>query len=210
MFENIISNIILYFPSIIIMSQLISLIKNNIIRDVKIVYENITDPKSTDSYNQIIPGLYLGNYDGACSKTFIMDKDINLVINCSNDLDFPDFYSNITHNGHFRYIRIPLDDSDRHIDQMIMEISLPKICPIIHNYLNQGLNVYVHCYAGMQRSATVVICYLMYADYIEKKRIQKLKSYYQFLKSKRVVVFRPDPTFEKVIYSYHDKLLKQV
>ena len=189
------------------MSLVLSSIKNNIIRDMKFVYEKITNPTSEDNYNEIIPGLYLGNYDAACSKTFIIDKDINLVVNCSNDLAFPDFYKTI-HNHNFKYVRIPLDDSHRHIDQLIMSVSLPKICPIIHENLQNGSNVYVHCYAGMQRSATVIICYLMYRDFIEKKKIKKLSTYYKFLKEKRVIVFRPDPTFEDVILNYYKKLQK--
>lgn len=189
------------------MSLIISSIKNNIIRDIKLVYEKITNPTTDDNYNEIIPGLYLGNYDAAMSKTFIIDKDINLVINCSNDLDFPDFYKTI-HKSNFKYVRIPLDDSHRDIDQLVMSISLPKICPIIHDNLLNGFNVYVHCYAGMQRSATVIICYLMYKDYLERKKIKNLSKYYQFLKSKRVIVFRPDPTFENVIENYHKKIKK--
>lgn len=187
------------------MSLIISSIKNDIYRDLKIIYEKITNPTSHDNYNEIIPGLYLGNYDAAMSKTFITDKDINFVVNCSNDLDFPDFYRTI-HKPDFKYIRIALDDSHRDIDQLIMSVSLPKICPIIHDNLLKGLNVYVHCYAGMQRSATVVICYLMYKDLVEKRKLKNLSAYYKFLKSKRVVVFRPDPTFEHVISNYHKKL----
>ena len=59
------------------MSLIISSIKNNIIRDIKLVYEKIINPTTDDNYNEIIPGLYLGNYDAAMSKTFIIDKDIN-------------------------------------------------------------------------------------------------------------------------------------
>ena len=85
------------------MSLIISSVKNNIFRDIKLVYEKITNPTTDDNYNEIIPGLYLGNYDAAMSKTFIIDKDINLVINCSNDLDFPDFYKTI-HKSNFKYV----------------------------------------------------------------------------------------------------------
>jgi len=185
------------------MNTILEIIKNSFTRDIKIVHENFTNPNSNDNYNQIIPRLYLGNYIGACDKDFIIGKNINLVINCSNDLKFPAFYQKIPN---CKYIRIPLDDSDRDIDQLIMRFSLPKICPIIHEYINKNLNVYVHCYAGMQRSATVVICYLMYKDYIEKKKVSNLNNYYKFLKSKRVIVFKPDPTFENVIYGYHKNL----
>ena len=188
------------------METIYHLAKQDFNKEVKFLLEYLFNPTSSDNYNLIIPGLYLGNYEAACSKTFILDKEIDLVINCSNDLNFPKFYDNIINNK-FRYIRIPLDDSKNYVDQLIMSLNMPKICPIIHKYLNKGQNVYIHCYAGMQRSATVVICYLIYLDKINND-LKKLNYYYNFLKSKRVVVFKPDPTFSDVILNYYKKNIK--
>ena len=189
------------------MSLIISSIKNSVLNDIKTVYETITKPTSDDNYNKIISGVYLGNYDAACSKSFILDKEIDLVINCSNNLGWPEFYANIERHN-FKYIRIPLDDSFDQTDQDIMAVSLERICPVMYTAINNSeQNVYVHCYAGMQRSATVVLCYLIYKDYVENKTIKLLKEYYGFLRKKRVVVFHPDPTFVKVIAKYYKRIL---
>jgi len=192
------------------MSLIISSIKYSILNDIKTISEFFTNkkPHSEDNYNEIIPGLYLGNYDAACSKKFILEKDIDLVVNCSNNLEFPKFYKDIE-KLNFKYIRIPLDDSFDTTDQDIMAVSLQKICPVIHNYITNDQNVFIHCYAGMQRSATVVLCYLIYKHYKENHKIYKLKSYYDFLILKRVVVFHPDPTFINVIYKYHKNIIMQ-
>lgn len=188
------------------MSLIISSIKYSILNDIKTISEFFSKPDSEDKYNQIISGLYLGNYDAACSKTFILEKNIDLVVNCSNNLEFPDFYENIE-NCNFKYLRISLDDSFKTVDQNIMAISLKNICPVIHNYIKNDHNVFVHCYAGMQRSATVVLCYLIYKDYIENNEIKKLNHYYDFIKLKRVIAFHPDPTFIKVIYNYYKNII---
>jgi len=187
------------------MALLIKSINDNLSRDIRMIYEYFSQPSKYDHYNEIIPGLFLGNYIAARSEEFINDNKINLVINCSKDLEFPSFYNKIN-NHHINYLRIPIDDSRHDMDQLIMELNLEKVCPLIHKYISQRKNVYVHCYAGMQRSATVILCYLIYKDLHENNKINKLKSYYNFLKSKRVVVFRPDPTFVDVIYKYHKKL----
>lgn len=187
------------------MSIILTSIKNNINKDFKLLHEYLKIPTNYDNYNQIIDGLYLGNYYAAQSKTFIKDKNIKLVINCSKDIEFPDFYDNID-KFKFNYMRISLNDSRNDIDQFMMAISIPKICPIIHQYLSDDKHVYVHCYAGMQRSATIIICYLIYRDFINYSNIKPLKNYYNFLKSKRVVVFEPTPTFVNIIKRYHTNI----
>lgn len=189
------------------MDFIIKSIKNNILRDTKFIYETFISSTRVDDYNIIIPNLYLGNYNAANDKDFI--NNMNLVINCSVDLPFPNFYSSINRKN-FRHIRIPLNDTHNDIDQVLMTVNLPKICPIIHKYLNNGQKVFVHCYAGMQRSATIVLCYLMYKDVLENNSIKPLREYYRFLKSKRNIVFRPDPTFVDVIKNYYDVLKQYV
>lgn len=188
------------------MSLIFSSLKHEILNDIKNITEYMSKPTTEDNYNKIIHGLYLGNYEAACSKSFFLNKEIDLVINCSNNLDWPEWYTNFE-RPNFKYIRIPLDDSFNPTDQDIMKVSLERICPMIYTAINiNQQNVYVHCYAGMQRSATVIICYLMYKDLQEKKIIQPLKDYYKFLKEKRIVVFYPDPTFVKIIYAYHKRI----
>lgn len=156
-----------------------------------------------DKFNEIIPGLYLGNYDIATNIPFIVGKNIKLVINCSIDLAFPNFYKKI---NNLNYLRVPVNDSKSKFDQLIMNLSLIKICPIIHKYLVDNKNIYIHCYAGMQRSPTVVLCYLIYRDKVMKRKILPLDHYYRFLKSKRIIAFFPEPTFMEVIHNFHSEL----
>jgi len=167
--------------------------------------EDFTVPTEYDNYNLIIDHLYLGNYIAAQDRSFIINKEINLVINCSRNIDFPLFYSNIDYD--FKYIRLSLNDSTDIIDQFIMQSSLPKLCKLIDNYCTNGLNVFVHCYAGIQRSATLILCYLIYKDH-KNKILKSLDYYNRYLKLKRIVVFRPDPTFVNVINNFYINLIQ--
>ncbi len=183
------------------MDIIIDLIKNNVIRNYFKLYDKINNPVYGDDYNKITSHLYLGNYSAAKDYSMINKLNINFVVNCSNTLPFPNFYKQLK-SPSFRFMRIGVNDSRDDVDQLIMTTALPHICPLIYNLINNKRNVFVHCRAGKQRSATVVLCYLMYRDFMNHKLLP-LQKYYDYLRSKRVVVFRPDPTFETVIEKYY-------
>jgi len=181
------------------MFSLINIIKNYF----KYKFEDFIVPSEYDNYNLIIDHLYLGNYLAAQDQDFIIDKKIKLVINCSKNLEYPSFYKHMDHD--FKYIRLQLNDSTNRIDQFTMQSSLPELCKLIDDNYTKGLNVFIHCFAGIQRSATVILCYLMYLD-SKNKILKSLDYYYYYLKYKRVVVFRPDPTFSNVIINFYNNL----
>jgi len=184
------------------MNKIFRSIKNNISNDFFVIYNKLYNTNNLYNHNKIIRNLYLGNYESAKNKLFILNEKIDLVINCSHDLDIPNFYE----ENNIKVLRLPIDDSISEIDQKIMQINLPKLVKVISYFLKSNKKVYVHCFAGMQRSATVVICYLIYKNFIEKKRIAPLSHYYYFLKKKRNIVFMPRPTFENIISQFYDKI----
>lgn len=66
-----------------------------------------------------------------------------------------------------RYIRLPINDPgplsapSRNQDNLDMITLIPQAANIIHDALQRGENVLVHCHAGAQRSASVIVYYLM-------------------------------------------------
>jgi len=81
-------------------------------------------------------------------------------------------------------------DMTQHFDEAIT---------FIEEQLNAGRNVLVHCHAGVSRSATIMIAYLM------TKNQWGYKEALAYLRTKRKWV-RPNPGFEKQLIGYEQKL----
>jgi protein tyrosine phosphatase len=111
------------------------------------------------SANEIMPGLFLGNYAASQSSKFIEKNKIRAVVNCSKDI--PCKFMDIT------YLRIPIDDPGYGFaftnDHKVFLESVVDAYRFISTHLESGKNVLVHCHAGMQRSASVVIYCLMHS-----------------------------------------------
>jgi len=142
-----------------------------------------------NSYNEIISGLWLGDKNSSHNTDFLEEKKIKCVINCSCDLPF------INDNNIIKK-RIPVNDDLSFDANKIILKYLNKCLEFIHENLLNNKNILVHCFAGMQRSATVIACYLMY--------------YYNFraehtilyIRNKRNIAFKPYPTFNSFIFNY--------
>jgi protein-tyrosine phosphatase len=141
---------------------------------------------------EILPGLWLGNINSAKSNDFFQIYNISIVINCSKDIPF---FSNFTKN-----IRISVNDNlQRHeIDRMFDY--LDKACDLIHNSLLNSESILVHCFAGKQRSATLICAYLM------KYGNMSLEVAIQSIKSKRDIIFTPIINFKNTLLKYQQYL----
>lgn len=168
------------------------------------------------SYDKISNYLYLGNYNAAQDEQFIKNNDIKLVINASKDLKIPEFYNKLG----VEYYRIPINDSNTHNDNKILNDNLDYVINLIDKYRLDKKNVFVHCYAGMQRSAAIVLSYIIFKlkqDYNndpDKEKYKKLsyEGLVSFLKNKRSVVFKNGATFDLLLrnrYQSLDNLINQ-
>jgi len=112
------------------------------------------------SYNaadEILPNLFLGNICAAASKSFMEDNAIAAVVTMSIEHDLLANFdeSNIT------YYRFPLYDhhNDRNYD--LMTTAFLKAAKACEQHLSKGERVLVHCAAGISRSASAVIAYMI-------------------------------------------------
>lgn len=96
---------------------------------------------------EIIPHLYLSNYTDAKSVPFDF-----FVINCTKDLPMV--------NSKYG-TRLAVNDDLRPESIEIMRQSIPLITRYIDEHVSKGHNVLVHCAAGQQRSAAVIVAYLI-------------------------------------------------
>jgi dual specificity phosphatase 10 len=74
-----------------------------------------------------------------------------------------------------------------------------KATKFIHSYLNVKEKVLVHCYAGMSRSPTIVIAYLM------RYRNMTMLDAHSFVKSKRKCIVI-NPGFKRQLIEYESDI----
>ncbi len=129
------------------------------------------------SYHEIISGLYLGTADASKNSNFIKDKKILTIVNCTKDIkdsfslnllkpieEAPEEVQKWLYDNSYyiKYYRIPVDDSgNKHDIEDFYEYTM-KLLPIISSEYSQGRHILVHCLAGVQRSASFIVAFLMY------------------------------------------------
>jgi protein-tyrosine phosphatase len=132
--------------------------------------------------NAVIPGiLYISGYKPANNLKIMKDLMIKRIVRLGDKKDFESLY--ITHEN-IEYHDIYIEDSVKsHFTKEILDNALL--------FIREAKGpVLVHCKAGISRSATIVIAYLM---------VYNNKSFREsrlFLKSKRELI-SPNSTFIK-------------
>lgn len=129
-------------------------------------------PVSNIGPTRILPHLYLGCQRDVLNKDLMQQIDVVYVLNASNSCPKPDFIP----ESHF--LRVPVNDSFGEkilpwLDRSLDFIEKAKAC---------NSRVLVHCLAGISRSATIAIAYIM------KRRDLSLDEAYRFVKEKRPTI----------------------
>lgn len=126
----------------------------------------------------------LGNDDGGRDLELLKNFGITHVLVVGNFLD-------IKFPNEFTYMKISIDDSiyqdiSQHFDKAI-------------EFMLNSKKVYVHCAAGVSRSASIVIAYCM------KTKGQSFDSAYAFVRSRRSCIY-PNSGFQEQLKKYESKL----
>ncbi|CAG9327291.1 unnamed protein product [Blepharisma stoltei] len=101
--------------------------------------------------DEIIPNLYLGSIEAACDSRLLQSLGINIIIQVLEDPRECRVFDQ------FQYYQIRIGDwPTANITKY-----LPNAIRFIHRNLNEGKKIFVHCVAGVSRSATIVIAYMM-------------------------------------------------
>nr|XP_023662329.1 dual specificity protein phosphatase 8-like isoform X2 [Paramormyrops kingsleyae]XP_023662338.1 dual specificity protein phosphatase 8-like isoform X2 [Paramormyrops kingsleyae] len=100
---------------------------------------------------RILPHLYLGSQKDVLNKDLMAQNGITYVLNASNTCPKPDFIC----ESHF--LRVPVNDS--YCEKLLPW--LEKTNDFIDKAKVSNGRVIVHCLAGISRSATIAIAYIM-------------------------------------------------
>ena len=145
---------------------------------------------------EIIPGLFIGNRKASMNNRFFQQNNISVVINCTKDQAFLKADDRVKRSQ----IRLAVDDDLSTSEIHKLYKYLMDVTEFIHKQLMNFKGVLVHCYAGIQRSATVVAAYLMrYGNIDQKKAVE-------FIKSKRTICFTPFVNFTKSLELFQKNL----
>lgn len=136
-----------------------------------------------DDYNIIIPNIYLGNINYANNIQFLKEHNIGAIINCTENDPFNEYFNDKPS------FRLNINDSKdkKNIEKFKNEIINAII--FINTSIKNGLRVYIHCYWGLMRSATVVAGYIIYKyglsvndaiHIVQEQRPRALSSIYNF------------------------------
>ncbi|XP_069754879.1 dual specificity protein phosphatase 1 [Narcine bancroftii] len=120
---------------------------------------------------EILPFLYLGSAYHASRKDMLDALGITALINVSANC--PNHFEEC-----YQYKCIPVEDSHKaDISSWFLEA-----IAFIDSVKNTGGRVFVHCQAGISRSATICLAYLMRANRV------KLDEAFEFVKQRRSVI----------------------
>eukprot|EP00486_Rosalina_sp_Unknown_P004496 CAMPEP_0201576938 /NCGR_PEP_ID=MMETSP0190_2-20130828/23071_1 /ASSEMBLY_ACC=CAM_ASM_000263 /TAXON_ID=37353 /ORGANISM="Rosalina sp." /LENGTH=234 /DNA_ID=CAMNT_0048008421 /DNA_START=48 /DNA_END=752 /DNA_ORIENTATION=+ len=147
--------------------------------------------------------LFIGDIDHAQNKDILDNLGITHIVNCTSRFDnmYESQSNSNSNNGGIDYFRVCVNDSDDDIARYFQSVN-----EFINNALNiNGDNnnnkVLIHCFAGISRSATITIAYLMSQ---KKMKYEKAKLY---LKQRRNVI-EPNISFVKQLKKYQDELFE--
>lgn len=141
-------------------------------------YGFVIDTKPDTQPSEILDGLFLGSQD--CVNLDVLEKyGITNILSLGVRVQI-----NMPSKINQKFVEC-LDLPETNINKILKET-----CPFIENALNQNERVLVHCNAGVSRSSSVIIGYLILNKFIS------FEEAYKTVKSKRQCI-RPNDGFVK-------------
>jgi dual specificity phosphatase 12 len=143
------------------------------------------DPKyEYQSMDEVYPNMFVGSFAAAKNSNLLQQHGITHVVNATGSPRslFPDL------TYHF----VPIEDTP---NVNILQ-HIPSTVDFIHNALSQNGRVLVHCMAGISRSASLAIAYIMKTDSLTFEQ-----AFSQVTTKRRIIC--PNLGFRRQLDIYH-------
>jgi protein-tyrosine phosphatase len=123
--------------------------------------------------SKINNNIWIGNYVNSADETFLKRHSITHILNCAHDFDkLPGNLDKDT----YTYFRVPM--IEKSFPSHRIEAWLRKGAAKLNQWVKEGHIVLVHCYAGISRSVSVTIAYLiLYKGYTFKNAFKLVKEH---------------------------------
>ncbi|XP_058174145.1 dual specificity protein phosphatase Mpk3 isoform X2 [Anopheles ziemanni] len=141
---------------------------------------------------EILPGLFLGNASHSEDLKSLKKYNIKYILNVTPDL--PNVFER---DGLIRYLQIPITDHWSQAGDLANHF--PDAIKFIDEARTKGCGVLVHCLAGVSRSVTVTLAYLMFA------RTLSLNDAFLLVRSRKPDV-SPNFHFMQQLHSFEQQL----
>ncbi|KAM4600636.1 dual specificity protein phosphatase 10 [Polymixia lowei] len=138
----------------------------------------------------ILPFLYLGNEHDAQDANLLQRMNIGYILNVTTHLPLYHYDT-----GLFSYKRLPATDSNKQNLRQYFE----EAFEFIEEAHQAGMGLLIHCQAGVSRSATIVIAYLM------KHTWMTMTDAYKFVKTRRPII-SPNLNFMGQLLEFEEDL----
>lgn len=121
-------------------------------------------------YCELLSGVWISDTEIMNNCNFIKDKNITIVLNCTQIYDFPDL--------DIQKIRLPFSPHQNNDENFrLLKNNYVQIVDYIHENIDTN-NILISCYDGKSISPFIIALYIMKYSTIDKKSI------YQILLSK--------------------------
>ncbi|XP_045193964.2 dual specificity protein phosphatase 3-like isoform X2 [Mercenaria mercenaria] len=153
-------------------------------------------PPPSDNYNEVYPSIVLGDYVIAKDPEKLKAQGVTHVVNCACGVKFNMINTDQQYfeDSGIKFHGIAATD----IMTFKMASHFEAAADFIHNALNSGGKVYVHCMSGVSRSSAIVLAFLL------MKRNMQLIDAIKAVRDKRNIL--PNDGFLKELVELNNRL----
>jgi protein tyrosine phosphatase len=117
--------------------------------------------QDANDINEIIPNLFISNWETSNNINIITNYNIKAVITLTS-FSKPENVSNFYKNNNIDFLFIRIDDSPSENIYQYFDLTYE----MLDKHIKNKENVLVHCMAGISRSSTIILNYMLRKMYM--------------------------------------------